>query len=56
MIQDTIIIESIPVKRKDLINNKTYIGWLVHAKDLGWFFSTDNKWATEQEVITKTNR
>lgn len=51
MVADTVVEYSIPVERKDLVHDKTYYGWLVKAKEVGWFFSTDDKWATETKII-----
>ena len=48
---DTTMEYSIPAKRKELDTNRTYTGWLVKSKEVGWFFSKDNKWATKQEII-----
>lgn len=50
--KDTIVECSIPVKWTTW-DKKTYTGWLVKAKDMGWFRSTDPKWETQQLIIRK---
>lgn len=54
---DTTMEFSIAAKREVIKDRKTYMhyGWLVKSKEVGWFFSTDDKWATKQETIT-TNK
>lgn len=53
MAPDTTMEYSIPVKVRELDTKRTYTGWLVKAKEkeIGWFFSTDDKWATDQGVM-----
>lgn len=57
MTGDTTMEFSIAAKREVIIEHKTYIyqGWIVKSKEVGWFFSTNEKWATKQEIIT-TNK
>lgn len=51
MTPDTTMEWSIPVKKGTMWDRKVYHGWLVKSKEVGFFFSTDPKWATKQEAI-----
>lgn len=51
MTGDTTMEYSIPVKVREVETNRTYTGWIVKSKEVGWFFSADDKWATKQEVM-----
>lgn len=47
---DTTVEYTIPVK-KQTSDKKIYYGWLVKSKEVGWFFTTDKKWATKTDTI-----